>query len=214
MSKTRHSISVLIIIAISFLAVSFGYGARYAGSNHPALAKGVFLVAARSIRDPMFMETVIYLISYDKNGAVGVIINHPTKVGLSEIFPDIKTLLKKDSPLFMGGPVAVDQLMMIIRSGAPPAGSLPLFDNVYISSDTAYLRHMIDSPGDDERFRVFAGYAGWAPGQLEREISRNDWIITEADAKSFFDKPASSVWQELIETLPSLEVRKAWKIFS
>ncbi len=199
--------SALAVIAISLIVVPFGHSARYPVSTRPALAKGVFLVAGNNMSAPLFMESVIYLISYDKNGAMGVIINHPTKVGLSEVLPDIKGMLKRDDPIYMGGPVAINQLMMIIRSGTPPAGSLQLFDHVYISSDTGYLKRMIDNPGADEQFRVYAGYAGWAPGQLEREISRNDWLVTEADAKFLFDKPASSVWPELIETMPSLEVR-------
>src|SRR5208283_5742072 len=99
------AISTLAVIAISLIAVSFGYSARYPGSTHPALAKGVFLVASNNMKGPIFMESVIYLISYDKNGAMGVIINHPTTVGLSEVFPDIKTLLKRDNPIYMGGPV-------------------------------------------------------------------------------------------------------------
>ena|SRR5208337_3586012 len=205
------AISALAVIAITLIAVSFGHSARYPGSTRPALAKGVFLVAGKNIRDPIFMESVIYLISYDKNGAAGVIINHPTKVGLSEVFPDIKGLLKRNDPIYMGGPVTINQLIMIMRSGTPPAGSLKLFDNVYISSDTGYLKRMIDNPGNDEQFRVYAGYAGWAAGQLEHEISRNDWFVTEADAKFFFDKPASSVWPELIQPMPSLEVRNREK---
>ncbi len=201
------AISALAVIAISLIAVSFGHSARYRGSTRHALAEGVFLVAGKNIRDPIFMESVIYLISYGKNGAAGVIINHPTKVGLSEVFPEIKGLLKRNDPIYMGGPVTINQLIMILRSGTPPAGSLQLFDSVYISSDTGYLKRMIDNPGGHEQFRIYAGYAGWEPGQLEHEISRNDWFVTEADAKFFFDKPASSVWPELIETMPSLEVR-------
>jgi len=214
LGRRASAISGIAVIAISLIAVSFGHSARYLGPTRPTLAKGVFLVAGKNMSDPIFMHSVIYLISYDKNGAMGVIINHPTKVGLSEVFPDIKGLLKRNDPLYMGGPVAINKLIMIMRSGTPPAGSLQLLDNVYISSDTGYLKRMIGNPGADEQFRVYAGYAGWVPGQLEHEISRNDWFITEADAKFFFDKPASSVWPELIETMPPLEVRsrenKVW----
>lgn len=206
LGRRASAISALAVIAISLIVVSFGHSARYPGSTRPTLAKGVFLVASKNIVDPIFKESVIYLISYDKNGAAGVIINHPTKVGLSEVFPDIKGLLKRHDPLYMGGPVTITQLMMIMRSRTPPAGSLQLFDNIYISSDTDYLKRMIDNPGDDEQFRVYAGYAGWNPGQLEHEIARNDWFVTEAHAKFIFDKPASSVWPELIKTIPPLDL--------
>jgi putative transcriptional regulator len=206
LGRRASAISALAVIAISLIAVSLGHSARHPGSTRPPLAKGVFLVASKNIKDPFFKESVICLISYDENGAAGVIINHPTKVGLSEVLPDIKGLLKRNDPLYMGGPVAINQLMMIIRSGTPPSGSLELFDKVFISSDTDYLKRMIDNPKDSEQFRLYAGYAGWNPGQLEHEISRNDWFVTEADAKFFFDKPASSVWPELIETMPSLDL--------
>ena len=206
LGRRASAISALAVIAISLIVVSFGHSARYPGSTRPTLAKGVFLVASKNIGDPIFKESVIYLISYDKNGAMGVIINHPTKVGLSEVLPDINGLLKRNDPLYMGGPVGINQLMMIIRSGTPPAGSLQLFDKIYICSDVSYLKRMIDNPIDGEQFRVYAGYAGWGPGQLEREISRNDWLVTEADAKFFFEKPASSVWHKLIETIPTLDL--------
>jgi putative transcriptional regulator len=202
LGRRASAIAALAVIAISLIAVSLGHSARYRGSTRPALSKGVFLVAGKNLTDPFFKESVIYLISYDKNGAAGVIINHPTEVGLSEVLPDIKGLLKRKDPLYMGGPVTITQLMMIVRSDKPPSGSIQLFDNVFISSDTGYLKRMIDNPRDKEQFRVYAGYAGWNPGQLELEIARNDWFVTKADAKFFFDKPASAVWTELIETIP------------
>jgi len=152
--------------------------------------------------DPGFRETVIFLISQDENGAMGVIINRPTNVSLSQALPDIKT----NDFIYAGGPVAVNQLLMFVRSGSPPEKSLRLFDNVYISSDAGYPGHMTNKPKGDQRFRVYAGYAGWAPGQLEREISRNDWLTIEGGSDLIFDKPASSVWNELIGKKSAIEV--------
>ncbi len=170
--------------------------------------KAVFLVADEHITGSIFSETVIFLISYDQNGAMGVIINRPSDVTLSSVFPDIRGLQKRKDSLYVGGPVALDQLMILVRSGGQPEASHRLFDNLYLSYSTTALQRIVDGHGGDERFRVYAGYAGWAPGQLEQEISRNDWHIVEADTAFIFDKAASSVWPELSHIRHGLDVMR------
>jgi putative transcriptional regulator len=94
-----------------------------------------------------------------------------------------------------------------MRSGSQPEGSLHIFEDVYISANRTVLQQTIDNADSEENFRVFAGHAGWAPGQLDREVSRGSWHIMEADAKIVFDKPPSEIWPELIRQSSVLWVR-------
>lgn len=162
------------------------------------LGKGKFLVAARKLRGSNFAETVVLLIDYNKRGAMGVIINRPTKLPLSNVLPEIKELQKRTDTVYFGGPVEVSRIMMLIQSADPSKGSIKVFNNVYISSSYAVLQQMVDKANSDERFRIYAGYAGWAAGQLDAEVSRGDWHIVAADAKTVFELEPSKVWPEMI----------------
>jgi putative transcriptional regulator len=173
----------------------------------PKLAKGKFLVASKQLRDPQFFETVVLLIEYDSQGAMGLIINRPTTVKLSEVLPEIEGLQKRSDTIYLGGPVAKNQLMLLIRTASPPEGSRLVFKDIYLSSSQTIIEKMIDNPDTPERFRVYAGYAGWAPGQLDREVSRGGWHILQADEESVFDKTPARIWPELIRRSSALWVR-------
>ena len=162
------------------------------------LGKGKFLVAGRNLKDPNFSETVILLIDYNKRGAMGVIINRPTTLPLSKVLPEIKELQKRNDTVYFGGPVEVSRISMLIRSADPSKDSMQVFHDVYISGNYAVLQQMVVSATADERFRIYAGYAGWAAGQLDAEVSRGDWHILEADAKTIFELETSKVWPEMI----------------
>jgi putative transcriptional regulator len=162
------------------------------------LAKGKFLVARKQLRDPNFSETVVLLLEYDRNGALGLVINQPTEVKLSTVFPDIKGLQQRTDTVFIGGPVARRQLLLLIRTDNQPEESRHVFDDIYVSTSRVLLQRMIEKANAREKFRVYAGYAGWAPGQLDREVSRGDWHILQADAETVFDKAPSEIWPELI----------------
>jgi putative transcriptional regulator len=167
-------------------------------SSDRKLAKGKFLVAARKLKDPNFSQTAVLLIEYDPNGAMGVIINQPTEMKLSMVFADIIELQKRADTIFLGGPVMQDQLLLLVRTVAQPEGSLRVFQNVYVASQLKLIKQMIKNEPKGDRFRVYAGYAGWAPGQLNQEVKRGDWHILQADADTVFNKAPSEIWPELI----------------
>ena len=171
------------------------------------LSKGKFLVASKQLRDPQFFETVVLLLEYDSKGAMGLVINRPTTVELSKVLPEIKGLQKRSDTIYLGGPVAKNQLMLLIRTSSPPEGSRLVFKDIYLSSSQTIIEKMIDNPDTPERFRVYAGYAGWAPGQLDHEVSRGGWHILQADEESVFDKTPSEIWPELIRRSSALWVR-------
>lgn len=162
------------------------------------LAKGKFLIAARHLMDPNFSKTVVLLIDYGTHGTLGLIINRPSPVRLSSVLPDIEALGKREDTVFMGGPVAINRFLMLVRTGSQPEESHHVFEDVYVSSSRAVLRRVLESEEAAGRFRVFAGHSGWAPGQLENEVSRGDWYILRADAQTVFDKAPSEIWPELI----------------
>lgn len=163
------------------------------------LAKGKFLVASRRLTDPNFSQTVVLLIDYGPDGAMGLVINRPSTVKLSKVFPDVKELKQRKDTIFVGGPVAVNQMLMLIRSAQAPEASTPVIDNVYISSSWKVLERLIKNATASPRFRLFAGYAGWAPNQLDFERTRGDWHVLKADADSVFALDPKTLWQELIQ---------------
>ena len=162
------------------------------------LAKGKFLVASRRVSDPNFSETVVLLIEYGPEGAMGLVINRPSNITLSTVFPDLQALKQRKDTVYVGGPVAVNQMLMLIRSTQIPSASTPVIDNVYMSTSWKVLEGLIKKESAGQQFRLYAGYAGWAPNQLDFERTRGDWHVLKADADSVFTLDPEALWQELI----------------
>lgn len=178
-------------------------GSRRVAAGEPGqrqtarLAKGQFLVASRSLRDPNFAETVILLVDYDREGgAIGVVVNRPTAVALIDALPEVRELRPRKDVVYLGGPVALDRMLLLMRTGQQPPQSLRVFDRVFASGSLDALRRSM-ARGDS--IRAYAGYAGWGPGQLDREVSRGDWFIGPADSDAVFSERPAAVWGDLIE---------------
>jgi putative transcriptional regulator len=176
--------------------VTFSPGSGYRTLDSPA--KGNFLVASRSIRDPRFAETVILLIEYGPGGAMGLMINRPSRIKLSSVLPKIKGLKQRADTVYFGGPVNTSQMFLLIRSRSLPRDSVHIFEDIYASASLSELERLTENPSPDGKFHAYAGYAGWGPGQLDRELLRGDWHVLRADSRSVFDKKPSDLWQELI----------------
>lgn len=162
-------------------------------------AQGRLLVAQRSVSDPRFAETVILLIAYSDEGAMGVIINRPTEIRLASALPKMKELHDRPERVFVGGPVSPGAMLLLIRAGTKPDGAQPVFENVYVSGSLDTLRKAVGQRNKSNRLRAYAGYAGWGPGQLDNEIKRGDWLLGPADAAIVFDMPSGEVWPKLVE---------------
>jgi putative transcriptional regulator len=163
---------------------------------HTRLARGKFLVANRSLEDPTFFESVVLLVDYDESGALGIVVNRPTDVPLIAALPEVKELRKRKDLVFLGGPVARDRMVLLLRAPAAPPESIQLFEKVYATGSLSALRRSI-ARGD--AVRAYAGYAGWGPGQLDAEVARGDWLIGPADGNAIFDDPPSAVWANFVE---------------
>jgi putative transcriptional regulator len=166
--------------------------------NEKQLASGKFLVADRQLTDPNFRETVVLLIHYGPDGAMGLVINRSVQMELSIVVPDVKELHQRKGTLHLGGPVHPNSILLLVRTANPPEKSIPVFDDVYLSSSEELLQRFIKSPAEEEKFQIYAGYAGWAPDQLESEYNRGHWHVLNADSAMLFDKESSEIWRELI----------------
>ncbi len=178
--------------------VLLGIDRVHAASDTPELGKGLFLIAEPSLRDPNFRETVVLIIQHGSHGTTGVIVNRPTETRLSSVLPDRDELEGRDETLHLGGPVDRRVLLLLVRTGVGPTHAEHVFDNVYVSQSVDVLADALKSDDPKTAVRLFAGYAGWAPGQLADEIARGSWRIVPADSAVLFDRDADVIWQEMI----------------
>ena len=166
--------------------------------EHQKLAKGRFLVADSRVQGQIFGQSVILLISHDQNGSMGLIINRQTDSGISDLLPDVKGLAQSPDALYLGGPVSLNRFFLLVRSGVKPEESENIIADIYISQSKALLGRMADEKRPGEKFRLYAGYAGWGAGQLEAEVIRGDWMVVPADPEIIFDKDPAGIWDRLM----------------
>ena len=184
--------------------------AARAGDQEQKLGAGVFLVATHRVIDPRFSQSVILLTQHGPHGAMGVIINRPTEHRLADLLPEIEALQERRDRLFFGGPVAVNAIVVLLQSAEEVEleHTERVFGDVYFSGSPEAFAYIIGREKKDEAIRGYAGYAGWAPGQLEGEVARGDWSILGADASTVFRKEPSTMWKELSpEPEPGRELR-------
>jgi putative transcriptional regulator len=162
-------------------------------------ARGMFLIASRELLDPNFSESVVLLLEYDAKGALGLIVNRPTSVQLTDLLPDVDELKERTDVVYVGGPVSKNRIVLLMRSERHPADSGRVFANTYVSSSMDTLKQAVALTHDGGTFHAYVGYAGWGPGQLDEELSRGDWHITPAEESIVFDRASEEIWPELIE---------------
>lgn len=194
------------LVSATLLRKVYGHAARGYALPAPGgqkaeneLAQGKFLVADRQLTDPNFREAVVLLLRYGPDGAMGLVINRPLPIKLSTVFPDIKELDRSDETLFLGGPVEPGGILLLVKSESEPEDSTPVFGDVYLGTSQSVLQRLIKKPDKNDRFRIFAGYAGWAAQQLEFECESGGWHVLEADDETLFDRKSSEIWPELIQ---------------
>ncbi|MCH8135578.1 MAG: YqgE/AlgH family protein [Proteobacteria bacterium] len=165
--------------------------------------RGKLLVATKAVHGPLFEETVVLLLNYDATGAAGVVVNRPTEALPSQALPEYSGIDRYEGPLYWGGPVELFTLRALLLTDAPPDDAISIFDGVYLVplEDT-----VLDRAESKANLRFFAGYAGWAPGQLDRELAFGSWhIVAATEAIVFADDP-DGIWRSL---LPSTVLRAA-----
>jgi putative transcriptional regulator len=176
------------LICLGSDALSLGQSA----GDH--LTPGTILVASEKLGDPNFAETVILITRRDADGGtMGVVLNHPTDVTLAKAFPQMHG---NSDLVYDGGPVSPDAVQALLRSTAKPETAEHIAGDVYSVVRKALLEKSISEHLPNSKFRVFLGYAGWGPGQLENEVRLGAWT-TLRGVKYVFDSDPGSLWERL-----------------
>ena len=149
--------------------------------------------------DNTFAETVILLIHRDGNGAMGLAINRPTRIAVSRVLDDEKAARHLSDFAYAGGPVQEESVFALSRMSKSPGNAERIFNDIYLIATRAELSKVLRAKPTAQNFRVYLGYTGWGPGQLEREMDLGAWRILPGDDESVFDADPSKVWPRLIE---------------
>lgn len=167
------------------------------------LKAGVFLYASPDLREPNFSETVVLLVEYGPKGAMGLVINRPTRWKASEALKDASALGKL--VMYWGGPVQADAVFGLVRTARPTKSNLHVLDDVFMTGRKKDLEAVAREDEAGARVRVYAGYTGWGAGQLESEVLRNGWIVAPGDAALVFSRQPEDVWEKVRHLLDRLE---------
>ena len=174
-----------------------------AANADDAPAQGKLLVATEVVQGELFAETVVLLLHYDDTGAFGLVVNRPTDVKPEELLADEDAIAGYRGTLFWGGPVQMDSLRALLLTDEPPEGAEKIIESIYLVS---FEDAVEKGPTDATGMRLYLGYAGWAPGQLDYELARGSWrILPASDELVFADEPRN-VWKRLA---PAREERAA-----
>ncbi|MEE9135678.1 MAG: YqgE/AlgH family protein, partial [Gammaproteobacteria bacterium] len=160
-------------------------------------AKGKLLVADKSLIDPNFYQSVVLLVDYNENGAMGIVINRVSDISPSRMLPDIQELESYNGQVYVGGPVAAYGVLVLLKSRDIPGGAENVFGAVHISGDSQLLRQLSARGLGERELRLYAGYAGWTAGQLENEIDRGDWHLVPATEEIVFSERPQDIWNQL-----------------
>jgi putative transcriptional regulator len=182
------------------LAMASAPGSQLNLANH-------FLIAMPSMNDPIFGGAVVYICEHNEKGVLGVVINKPTDMTMDVLFDRIDLKVAEglrasveDEPIMFGGPVQDDRGFVLHTPGAHYSSSLTVTNDVAFTTSIDVLEAVARGQGP-ERMMVSIGYAGWSPGQLEEEISRNGWLTVSADARVLFDLPIEERYNAAIKLL-------------
>jgi putative transcriptional regulator len=160
-------------------------------------AQGRFLVATRDLEESWFSQTVILLVRHDELGTMGLVINQPSEIQLTEMLPEISHLADSDRRLYIGGPMATYGVTFLIQSDHQLEDAEHVFGNVYASGNRELLLDMLYNDQSTTLIRLYAGHSGWSPGQLDNEIARGSWDVIPASEGIIFSSEAAAIWRKL-----------------
>ena len=203
--KKRILLLLVLILQISLFHYIFALAEipkNYLKGKFYSSVKDHFLIATEKMKDNRFKKTVIVMLENDKDGAWGLVINKP--IGLLPIAllidPSLNTseereeLYKVNIPVFWGGPVGTKKIF-ILHSKDYQSDSTSNYGSISISQDYNILFDIAENKGPEKSLVIF-GYSGWGSGQLEGEMERDHWILSDIDLDITFDQESNTKWNK------------------
>jgi putative transcriptional regulator len=164
--------------------------------------KGQLLIAGRALRDPNFFRSVVLIAEHGSGGALGLIINRPTSVNLAKALAEHFQISDNGAKLYVGGPVEPQALFILHDAQQLAGGAEAIVPGVYVGNSAEVFERVVRAAhaGDATvTYRVLCGCAGWAPGQLEAELARTDWLLWPAEKRWVFSDCPHDLWETLLK---------------
>lgn len=164
--------------------------------------RGKLLVATPALTDPNFNRTVVLILEHGGDGgALGIVLNRPTATPIVDAIPDWAMLATAPAVLYVGGPVGIGTIIALAssRTDDPPLGTEPVSDHlvaVDLATDPESLAPAVSA------LRVWTGYAGWAPGQLEEEVAQEAWFVLDASDSDVTTGEPNDLWRAVLSRQP------------
>ena len=172
-------------------------------AEEPKGLTAILLVARPELQDSDFTGAVVLVMNNLGPAPIGVVINRPTQVPVSRLFPDLKQLASVHDKLYFGGPVEFGTVWFLFRASHATEHSIKALDGIYLSANRKLLLQLLGREKPMDGLRIFIGHSGWAPGQLEAEIARGDWTLEHAGSDAIFNGKSERPWPKPESAKPS-----------
>lgn len=168
------------------------------GASAQRVAAGQLLVASPMLAGTDFAETVLLVVYHDDDSSLAIALNRPTWVDAAATFDDVEQLEGFAGTLWFGGPVSANQLLIVFENRGPaPEIARRVTDSIYVSPELELLEQFDFAAEAGPRFRLYAGYASWAPGRLEAEVESGAWRVLRATPEAIFTDDPEHLWERL-----------------
>ncbi|MGB3098067.1 MAG: hypothetical protein E4H22_02470 [Solirubrobacterales bacterium] len=156
--------------------------------------RGQLLIASPQLSDPNFDRAVVLITEHGEDGAMGIVLNRPSQAGVDGVIPDLSSIAGPE-PIFVGGPVQPEALVVLGEFADPAKAAWIVVADVGLVSAQADLGEL---PEAVRRGRVYAGFSGWGPGQLEEELADESWIIEPPLPSELFPEDPETLWSDVL----------------
>jgi putative transcriptional regulator len=168
-------------------------------TNNLKPSKGRILISEPFLIDYYFKRSVVLLAEHNDEGSFGLIINKPVDMHLSDILQDFPEF---DAPIYLGGPVKTENLYFIHTKGNLIDESMKILEGLYWGGDIEHVKELITiGKIRPDEIKFFVGYSGWVAKQLDGELAKNSWLVSNIKANQVMDTNSEKMWDDVIKKL-------------